>query len=59
MYLGQGAYGVEAASRTYFDKSASEVNFAEAALLASLIRNPTNYDPINYPEVATTAGGWR
>ncbi|MCB0953569.1 MAG: transglycosylase domain-containing protein, partial [Microthrixaceae bacterium] len=44
--LGQGAYGMEAASRTYFDKPASEINYAEAAVLASLIRNPTNYDPI-------------
>ncbi|MGI9577167.1 MAG: transglycosylase domain-containing protein [Microthrixaceae bacterium] len=52
IYLGQGAYGVEAASRTYFDKSASEVNLAEAALLAALIKNPNNYDPIENPEVA-------
>ena len=52
MYLGQGAYGVEAASRAYFDKSASEVNLAEAALLAALVRNPSNYDPITNPEVA-------
>lgn len=52
VYLGQGAYGVEAAARTYFDKSAAELNYAEAALLASLIRNPTNYDPIKNPELA-------
>lgn len=53
IYFGQGAYGVEAASLTFFDKHASEVNYAEAALLASLIRNPVGYDPINYPEVST------
>ena len=52
IYLGQGAYGMEAASRTYFDKPASEINYAEAAVLASLIRNPTNYDPITNPELA-------
>lgn len=52
VYLGQGAYGVEAAARTYFDKSASELNYAEAALLASLIKNPTNYDPLKNPELA-------
>jgi penicillin-binding protein 1A len=52
VYLGQGAYGVEAAARTYFDKSASELNYAEAALLASLIRNPTNYDPVKNPDLA-------
>lgn len=53
IYLGQGTYGVEAASRAYFDKSASEVNLAESALLAALIKNPNNYDPIENPEVAT------
>lgn len=52
VYLGQGAYGAEAAARTYFDKPASELNYAESALLASLIRNPTNYDPIKNPELA-------
>jgi penicillin-binding protein 1A len=53
IYFGQGAYGVEAASLTYFNKPAAQVNYAEAALLASLIRNPTGYDPIRFPEVST------
>jgi penicillin-binding protein 1A len=53
IYLGQGTYGVEAASRAYFNKSAKDVNLAEAAMLAAVIRNPTGYDPINHPEVAT------
>jgi penicillin-binding protein 1A len=53
IYFGQGAYGVEAASLTYFNKHASEVNYAEAALMASLIRNPTGYDPIRFPDVST------
>ena len=52
VYLGRGAYGVEAASRLYFGISASEVGWAEAAVLTSLIRNPTGYDPIRFPEVA-------
>ncbi|MEZ5238213.1 MAG: transglycosylase domain-containing protein [Microthrixaceae bacterium] len=52
VYLGQGAYGAEAAARTYFDKPASELNYADAALLASLIQNPSNYDPITNPELA-------
>lgn len=52
VYLGQGAYGAEAAARTYFDKPASELDYAESALLASLIRNPANYDPIKNPELA-------
>ena len=57
VYLGQGAYGAEAAARTYFDKSASELNYADAALLASLIRNPSNYDPIKNPELAAERRG--
>lgn len=57
IYLGQGAYGVEAASRAYFNKSAAEVNLAEAAMLAALIKNPTNYDPIENPEVAEDRRG--
>ncbi len=52
IYLGQGTYGVEAASRAYFNKSAKDVNWADAAMLASVIRNPTGYEPINNPEVA-------
>lgn len=52
VYLGRGAYGVEAAARLYFGKSASQVGWAEAAVLTSLIRNPNGYDPIRYPDVA-------
>lgn len=52
VYLGRGAYGVEAAARTYFGRPASEMGWAESAVIASLIRNPTYYDPITYPEVA-------
>jgi penicillin-binding protein 1A len=46
IYLGHGAYGVEAAARTYFDKSASELNLAESALLAGLPQAPSRYSPI-------------
>ena len=53
VYLGRGAYGVEAASQVYFGKPASEIGYPEAAVIASLIRNPNYYDPIRYPEVAT------
>ncbi len=52
VYLGRGTYGVEAASQLYFGIPASEVGWAEAAVLTSLIRNPTGYDPIRFPEVA-------
>ncbi|MGE5842784.1 MAG: penicillin-binding protein 1A, partial [Deltaproteobacteria bacterium] len=43
IYLGQGAYGVEAAARTYFDKNASELNLAESAILAGLTQAPSRY----------------
>jgi penicillin-binding protein 1A len=43
IYLGQGAYGVEAAARTYFDKNASELNLAESAMLAGLTQAPSRY----------------
>ena len=53
VYLGRGAYGVEAAAQMYFGKSAAELDWSNAAILTSLIRNPTGYDPIRFPEVAT------
>jgi membrane peptidoglycan carboxypeptidase len=51
-YFGDGAYGIEAAARHYFSKHASQLNLKEAALLAGLVQNPTNYDPTTNPEVA-------
>lgn len=45
VYFGQGAYGVEAAARTYFDKSAKELTLAESAMLAGLPRAPSYYAP--------------
>ncbi|WP_324717973.1 PBP1A family penicillin-binding protein [Carboxydochorda subterranea] len=53
IYLGQGAYGVEAAAETYFGKSIREVTLAEAALLAGLARSPEGlYDPFRHPDRA-------
>ena len=46
IYLGHGSYGVEAASRTYFNKRASELNLAESAILAGLPQAPSRYSPI-------------
>jgi penicillin-binding protein 1A len=46
IYFGHGAYGVEAAARTYFSKGVSELNLAEAALLAGLPRAPGRYSPL-------------
>ena len=48
--MGGGAFGVEAASQFYFNKSVRQVNLAEAALLGGLFKAPTNYAPhINLP----------
>ncbi|KQY55942.1 hypothetical protein ASD11_15760 [Aeromicrobium sp. Root495] len=45
IYFGNRAYGVQVAARTYFGKSASELNFPQAAALATIINNPSYYDP--------------
>ena len=45
VYFGDGLYGVEAASRGYFGKHASELTVAEAALLAGLVKSPSGYAP--------------
>ncbi len=45
IYLGAGAYGVDAAAREYFGKSARNVSIAEAAMLAALTRAPSRYSP--------------
>ena len=50
VYLGSGAYGVQAAAKEYFNKDADQVDVAEAALLAGLIQAPSGYDPITNPE---------
>ncbi len=49
VYLGSGAYGVEAASKEYFNEDADKVNLAQAALLAGLIQAPSGYDPLTNP----------
>ena len=41
VYFGEGYYGVEAASRGYFGKSAADLSLADAALLAALVRSPS------------------
>ncbi|HPJ68717.1 MAG TPA: PBP1A family penicillin-binding protein [Desulfobacteraceae bacterium] len=48
IYLGQGAYGVEEAARTYFNKSAKDLELAESALLAGLPQAPARYSPISH-----------
>lgn len=46
IYLGHSSYGVEAAARSYFNKSAIDLNLAESALLAGLPQAPSRYSPI-------------
>ncbi|MDD7761733.1 MAG: PBP1A family penicillin-binding protein [Firmicutes bacterium] len=43
--LGQNAYGVEEAAQTYFSKSVDELNLAECAMLAAIVKSPTSYPP--------------
>ena len=52
IYLGEGTYGVAAASLEYFDKAVSELNYEEAALLAALPRAPSTYNPYKSVEKA-------
>ena len=51
-YFGDGAFGVQAAARHYFNVNASKLNLRQAATLAALVKNPTGYDPTNYPDRA-------
>jgi len=50
IYFGHGAYGVEAAARTYFGKTVSKLNLKECSVVAGLPRAPSKYDPIRYPK---------
>jgi membrane peptidoglycan carboxypeptidase len=52
IYLGDGVYGVEGASRHYFGKSVTKLSLAEAAMLAALPRAPSIYDPKDHPDRA-------
>lgn len=52
IYLGHGAYGVQSASRTYFQKNVWDITVAEAALLAGLPQAPGKYSPVSNPKKA-------
>ena len=53
IYFGNGAYGIQQASRTYFGKGAGRLTLPEAALLAGLPADPSLYDPTQHPRAAT------
>ena len=50
LYLGSGCYGVKTASEKYFGKDVSELNAAECAVIASITKAPTKYNPLLNPE---------
>jgi penicillin-binding protein 1A len=50
VYLGNGAYGVQAGAETYFGISVGELDIAQSAFLAGMIANPAAFDPIRHPE---------
>ncbi len=52
VYLGSGAYGVDAAARVYFNKRATELSLREAATIAGLLKAPSRYSPAANPELS-------
>ena len=52
IYLGNGAYGVETASKAYFGHSAKTLTLPEAALLAGIPADPSRWDPVTHPRAA-------
>ena len=50
IYFGQGAYGVQQAAKTYFNKELSELTLAECASIAGIVKNPYGYDLKRFPE---------
>jgi penicillin-binding protein 1A len=50
VYFGSGAYGIEAASQRFFNKPAARLSVREAAMLAAVMKSPTNYNPALEPE---------
>lgn len=51
VYFGRGAYGVEAAAKTFFDKSVTELTLDECAMLVGMVKNPSGYyDPVENPQ---------
>jgi membrane peptidoglycan carboxypeptidase len=47
IYFGRGAYGVQAAAQAYFETDAKHLDLKQSAVLASVLNNPTHYDPAN------------
>jgi penicillin-binding protein 1A len=58
IYLGQGAYGVEAAAQAYFNRPLDQLSLAQDAMLAALPKAPNNYNPFRQPEQAKARRDW-
>jgi len=52
VYLGNGAYGVGAGAKLYFDKDVADLTLGEAAMLAGITPSPENYNPLLKPDIA-------
>jgi membrane peptidoglycan carboxypeptidase len=52
-YYGSGAWGIEAAAETYFDTTAAKLTMVQAATLAGIVENPSQYNPIDNPISST------
>ncbi len=58
IYLGNNAYGIEAAAEYYFGKTANDLSIAEAACIASITKSPAGYDPIKNPDANKRRREW-
>ena len=56
VYFGAGAYGVDAAAKKYFGRSARDVTIFQAAMLAGLLKAPSRFNPFNDQDLAKTRG---
>ncbi len=56
VYLGSGAYGIDAAARRYFGKPARSLTVAESAVIAGLLKAPSRYSPLSNPSLARARG---
>jgi membrane peptidoglycan carboxypeptidase len=58
VYFGNGAYGVEAAAKTYFNTTAKNLTVAQSALLVAQVKSPSGFDPFVHPDAAKDRRDW-